>query len=279
MPQTVAFGRAAVGGTAFVVVAGPCSIESRTQLLEVAREVRAAGATALRGGVFKMRTDPKDFQGLGQEALPLVDAARQATGLPFVVEVTSPEQIGILADHVDMLQVGSRNMHNTTLLNELGRIRKPILLKRGLAARLREWLLAAEYIVRGGNQDVVLCERGIRTFGDETRNTLDLAGAVWARQQSRLPVLVDPSHGTGRRELIAPMCMAAAAAGLDGVMVEVHHDPDHAMSDGFQSLRPNELADIIAALRPVLRGVGRDVGGPAVVSRDVSTAPQMTELG
>jgi len=279
MPQTVTVGRAAVGGTSFVVVAGPCSIESRTQLLEIAREVRAAGAAALRGGVFKMRTDPRSFQGLGQEALPLVDAARQATGLPFVVEVTSPEQIGILADHVDMLQVGSRNMHNTTLLTELGRIRKPILLKRGLAARLSEWLLAAEYIVRGGNRDVVLCERGIRTFGDETRNTLDLAGAVWARQRSRLPVLVDPSHGTGRRELIAPMCMAAAAAGLDGVMVEVHHDPDHAMSDGFQSLRPNELADIIAALRPVLRGVGRDVGGAAVVSRDVSTAPQMTELG
>jgi len=279
MPQTVTVGRAAVGGTSFVVVAGPCSIESRTQLLEIAREVRAAGAAALRGGVFKMRTDPRSFQGLGQEALPLVDAARQATGLPFVVEVTSPEQIGILADHVDMLQVGSRNMHNTTLLTELGRIRKPILLKRGLAARLSEWLLAAEYIVRGGNRDVVLCERGIRTFGDETRNTLDLAGAVWARQRSRLPVLVDPSHGTGRRVLIAPLCMAAAAAGLDGVMVEVHHDPDHAMSDGFQSLRPNELADIIAALRPVLRGVGRDVGGAAVVSRDVSTAPQMTELG
>ncbi len=280
MTQALMSGRATAGQTPFLVVAGPCSIESRAQLLQIAREVRAAGATALRGGVFKMRTDPRSFQGLGADALPLVDEAKRETGLPFVAEVTSPEQIETLAAHVDMLQVGSRNMHNTALLKELGRIRKPVLLKRGLAAELKEWLLAADYIIGGGNEDVVLCERGIRTFGDQTRNTLDLAGAVWARQQSGLPVIVDPSHGTGRRELIAPMCMAAAAAGLDGIMVEVHHDPDRALSDGFQSLRPHEFAAIIAAIGPILRDIGREPGVPPApaVPGGISAASRMSEL-
>ena len=273
MRNTVTIGRVTAGGTAFLVVAGPCSIESRGQLLRIAREVRAAGATALRGGVFKMRADPRSFQGLGAEALPLVDEAKQETGLPFVAEVTSPEQIALLATHVDMLQVGSRNMHNTSLLKELGRIRKPILLKRGLAAQLKEWLLAAEYIMQGGNQSIVLCERGIRTFGDETRNTLDLAGAVWARQQSGLPVVVDPSHATGRRELIGPMCMAAAAAGLDGIMVEVHDDPDRALSDGFQSLTPGQFAAIVGALEPIVHSVGRELGCPGRVTSALGGAP------
>ncbi len=260
MPRTVPFGAETFGATAFQVVAGPCSIESRGQLLEIARRVAADGATGLRGGVFKMRTDPRTFQGLGAEALALVDEARRDTGLPFVVEVTSPEQVDDIAAHADMLQVGSRNMHNTSLLKALGRTRTPVLLKRGLAAGLREWLLAAEYILEGGNQDVVLCERGIRTFERETRNTLDLAGAVWARQHSGLPVLVDPSHATGCRELVGPMCMAAAAAGLDGVMIEVHNEPDRALSDGFQSLTPAQFARIVIDLEPLAARQGRTLG-------------------
>jgi len=279
MPRTATFGRVTVGGRTFLVVAGPCSIESRAQLLRIAREVHAAGATALRGGVFKMRADPRSFQGLGADALPLVDEAKQETGLPFVAEVTSPDQIAVLAEHVDMLQVGSRNMHNTPLLKELGRLRKPILLKRGLAAQVKEWLLAAEYIMQGGNENIVLCERGIRTFSDETRNTLDLAGAVWARQRSGLPVIADPSHGTGRRQLIGPMCLAAAAAGLDGIMLEVHHDPDCALSDGFQSLTPGHLADIVATLEPILRGVGRELGAAAPVLSAVAGTPGAAEPG
>jgi 3-deoxy-7-phosphoheptulonate synthase len=258
MVKTVQLGRGSVGGSRFTVVAGPCAIESREQLLLIARHVRAAGASALRGGVFKVRTDPSSFQGLGLQAIPLVDEARKDTGLPVVVEVASVEQIEALVDHVDALQVGARSMHNVYLLKELGRIRKPILLKRGLSAQLKEWLLAAEYIVGGGNEQIILCERGVRSFDVETRNVLDLAGAVWARQRSSFPVLADPSHATGRPELIGPMCMAAAAAGLDGIMVEVHHEPEKALADGFQSLTPAQFADIMAALRPLLLALGRE---------------------
>jgi 3-deoxy-7-phosphoheptulonate synthase len=278
MRHTVALGRETIGGTGFLVVAGPCSIESREQLLQIARQVHAAGASALRGGVFKMRADPGSFQGLGREALPLVDDAKRETGLPFVAEVTSPGQIAALVEHVDMLQVGSRNMHNSSLLKELGLGRKPVLLKRGLAAELKEWLLAADYIIQGGNENIVLCERGIRTFGDETRNTLDLAGAVWARQHSSLPVIVDPSHGTGRPELIGPMCMAAAAAGLDGIMIEVHHEPDRALSDGFQSLTPEQFARIVTALRPLVRGLGRELGSPGGIDGLPAATPVPFEL-
>ncbi len=263
MQRVVTIGPTTAGGPAFVVIAGPCSIESRDQLLRIAREVRAAGATGLRGGVFKIRSDPRSFQGLGAEAFPIVDEVRRETGLPFVAEVTSPEQIEALAAHVDMLQVGSRNMHNTALLKELGLQRTPVLLKRGFAALLKEWLFAAEYIVQGGNEDVVLCERGIRTFGDDTRNTIDLAGAVLARERSGLPVLLDPSHGTGRRELVSPMCAAGAAAGLDGVLVEVHHGPDAALSDGFQSLTPAQFAAAMAALQPIVRAAGRHLPATA----------------
>jgi 3-deoxy-7-phosphoheptulonate synthase len=257
MTRTVRVGGLDVGGDRFIVVAGPCAIESHEQLLTIAGEVRRRGASAIRGGVFKMRTDPRSFQGLGAAALAFVDQARAETGLPFIAEVTSPEQIEALAGHVDVLQVGSRNMHNTALLKELGRARTPILLKRGLAARLDEWLLAAEYVVAGGNEAIMLCERGIRTFETETRNTLDLAGAVWARQRSPFPVLIDPSHATGQPDLVAPMCLAAAAAGLDGVMVEVHHESFRALSDGFQALTLDKFSGMVASLGPLLGTLGR----------------------
>jgi 3-deoxy-7-phosphoheptulonate synthase len=255
--RPVLVGGVSFGGPRFVVVAGPCAVETREQVLTIARHVQSHGAGALRGGVFKMRTDPRSFQGLGREALPYIDAVRRETGLPFIVEITAPEQVETLVDRVDALQVGSRNMHNSHLLKELGRARVPILLKRGFAAQLKEWLLAADYVLAGGNEAVILCERGIRTFEDETRNTLDLAGAVWARQHAPFPVIVDPSHGTGRPELVGPMCLAAAAAGLDGLLLEVHDDPSHALSDGFQALPLDRFSAITAALAPVLRALGR----------------------
>ncbi len=257
MTRTVPVGGVEVGGERFLVVAGPCAIESHEQLLTIAREVRRRGATAVRGGVFKMRTDPRSFQGLGEPALSFVDQARAETGLPFIAEVTSPEQIETFEGHVDVLQVGSRNMHNTALLKALGETRTPVLLKRGLAARLDEWLLAAEYIVSGGNEAIILCERGIRTFETETRNTLDLAGAVWARQRAPFPVLIDPSHATGQPDLVAPMCRAAAAAGLDGIMVEVHHESSRALSDGFQALTLDRFSGMVASLGPLLGTLGR----------------------
>jgi 3-deoxy-7-phosphoheptulonate synthase len=257
MTRTVTVGGVEVGGDRFLVVAGPCAIESHDQLLTIAREVRRRGASAMRGGVFKMRTDPRSFQGLGPAALAFVDQARAETRLPFVAEITSVDQVEQFAGHVDVLQVGSRNMHNSALLKALGQTRTPILLKRGLAARLDEWLLAADYIVAGGNESIVLCERGIRTFETETRNTLDLAGAVWARQRSPFPVIVDPSHATGQPDLVAPMCLAAAAAGLDGVMVEVHHESFRALSDGFQALTLDQFGAMVASLAPVLQTAGR----------------------
>jgi 3-deoxy-7-phosphoheptulonate synthase len=257
MRAPIRVGGLEIGGPRFVVVAGPCAIESRDQLLTIARDVRRHGASAIRGGVFKMRTDPRSFQGLGAEALDYVDEVRAETGLPFIAEITDASQVGVLAGRVDMLQVGSRNMHNTALLAELGRARTPVLLKRGLAAQLKEWLLAAEYILGGGNEAIVLCERGIRTFETETRNTFDLAGAVWARQHSAFPVIADPSHATGRPELIVPMCLATAAAGLDGVMIEVHHDPARALGDGFQALTPDLFGSVTRTLTPILAAVGR----------------------
>jgi 3-deoxy-7-phosphoheptulonate synthase len=255
--RPVHVGSTCFGGSRFAIIAGPCAVESREQVLAVARHVRAHGATAIRGGVFKMRTDPRSFQGLGAAALPYLDEVRRETGLPFIVEITAPEQVELFAGHADALQVGSRNMHNSYLLKELGKARTPILLKRGFAAQLKEWLLAADYVVSGGNEAIILCERGIRTFGDETRNTLDLAGAVWAKQHSRFPVLIDPSHATGRPQLVGPMCLAAAAAGLDGLLVEVHQAPRQALADGFQALTLEDFSRITAALVPVLQAVGR----------------------
>ena len=267
MTKPVQVGPTLVGADRFTVVAGPCAIETREQVLAVARHVAAAGASAIRGGVFKMRTDPRSFQGLGPEALAHVDEVRRETGLPFIIEVASLEQVEVLAGHADAFQVGSRSMHNYYLLKELGCMRTPVLLKRGFAARLREWLLAAEYVQAGGNEAVILCERGIRTFEIDTRNTLDLAGAVWARQQSHFPVLVDPSHATGSPELIGPMCLAAAAAGLDGVMVEVHSDPAAALADGFQALTPDRFSGIIRQLNPVLAALGKHPIQPLTAAR------------
>jgi 3-deoxy-7-phosphoheptulonate synthase len=229
-------GPVAIGGTRAVVMAGPCSVESYEQVFETAKAVQAAGANILRGGAYKPRTSPYDFQGLGLEALEILALVRSKTGLPVVSEVLSTEDVEIVSEHVDMLQVGARNMQNFALLKRLGRAQKPVLLKRNPAATVKEWLLAAEYILAGGNGQVVLCERGIRSYDPQLRNTLDLAGLALARQLSHLPVVADPSHGTGRSDLVPAMSKAALAAGADGLIIEVHPDPANALSDGMQSL-------------------------------------------
>lgn len=219
-----------------VVVAGPCAVESEEQILKTARAVKKAGADLLRGGAFKPRTGPHTFQGLREEGLKLLALAREATGLPIVTEVMSPDSVGLVAEYADLLQVGARNMQNFDLLRELGRIRKPVLLKRGMSATIEEFLAAAEYVLAEGNHQVILCERGIRTFETATRNTLDLAVVPLVKELSHLPVMVDPSHATGRRSLVAPMSKAALVAGAHGILVEVHPEPEKALSDGPQSL-------------------------------------------
>ena len=225
-----------IGGGVPSVIAGPCSVEGGSMLRETAKRVKSAGARALRGGAFKPRTSPYSFRGLGLEALELLAAVRSETGLPVVTEVMDTRQVEVVAEHADVLQVGARNMQNFSLLDELGRIRRPVLLKRGLSATVKELLMAAEYIMSQGNRDVVLCERGIRTFETATRNTLDVAAIAVLRQETHLPVVVDPSHAAGRADLVAPLAYAAIAAGADGLMVEVHPDPERALSDGDQSL-------------------------------------------
>lgn len=225
-----------IGGGDVVVAAGPCSVESREQLLETARSVKASGANMLRGGAYKPRTSPYDFQGLGVEALRFLKEASEETGLPIVTEVMSEADVEVVAEYADMLQVGARNMQNFSLLRKLATVTKPILLKRGPSATVKEWLLAAEYLLAGGNHDVVLCERGIKTFETATRNTLDLAAVALVKELSHLPVLADPSHGTGLRSLIVPMAKASVAAGADGLIIEVHPCPERALSDGPQSL-------------------------------------------
>lgn len=225
-----------IGNGDLVVIAGPCSVESEEQLMETAHAVKAAGANMLRGGAYKPRTSPYDFQGLGVEALRFLHHARKETGLPVVTEVMSEADVEIVAEYADMLQVGARNMQNFSLLRKLAPVSKPILLKRGPSATVKEWLLAAEYLLSGGNPNVVLCERGIKTFETATRNTLDLAAVALVKELSHLPVLADPSHGTGLRSLIVPMSKAAAAAGADGLIIEVHPCPERALSDGPQSL-------------------------------------------
>jgi 3-deoxy-7-phosphoheptulonate synthase len=232
----VRVGSVAIGGGAPVVIAGPCSVESREQLLVAAEGVKAAGATLLRGGAYKPRTSPYDFQGLGLEALLILREASELTGLPVVSEVMSTEDMEVMLDHVDMLQVGARNMQNFALLRRLGKVRRPVLLKRNPAATVKEWLLAAEYILAGGNDQVVLCERGIRSYDPELRNTFDIGGMVLAKTMTHLPVIADPSHATGRRELVPAISRAALAAGADGLIVEVHPQPERALSDGAQSL-------------------------------------------
>jgi 3-deoxy-7-phosphoheptulonate synthase len=244
-----------IGDGGFVVIAGPCSVESREQLFSTAKAVKAAGAQLLRGGAYKPRTSPYDFQGLGLEALELLSEVRKETGLPVVTEVMSTEDVDLICEHADMLQVGARNMQNFALLRRLAKASKPILLKRGPSASVKEWLLAAEYLLAGGNSDVVLCERGIKTFETETRNTLDLAAIALARELSHLPVVADPSHGTGRPTLVSPMSRAAAALGADGIMVEVHPCPERALSDGPQSLDLEGFSRLMRSLAEPLRAV------------------------
>jgi 3-deoxy-7-phosphoheptulonate synthase len=241
----------------FSMIAGPCSIESYELFLEVARAVKKQGATALRGGIFKMRTRSDAFQGLGGEALPIVKQVKEDVGLPFVCEITDPRQIAVLDEVVDVFQVGARNMHNYELLKELGKLRKPVLLKRGLAAYLDEFLAASEYVIKAGNSQVILCERGIRTFERSTRNTLDLSAVPYLKQKTGLPVIVDPSHGTGVRSLVSPMAWAAAAAGADGIIVEVHPRPQEALSDAEQALTIEDFQVLVPRLNRILEAMDR----------------------
>ena len=258
-PSVVKVGNTAVGGATLAVMAGPCSVESREQITQVAQAVRDAGAAVLRGGAFKPRTSPYAFQGLKYEGLDLLCAAKEATGLPIVSEIMSPFDIDVFVEKVDLIQVGARNMQNFDLLRQLGRIRKPVLLKRGLSATIEEWLMSAEYIMAGGNTDVILCERGIRTFETYTRNTVDLGAIPAVKKLSHLPVIVDPSHGTGKWWMVEPLARAAVAVGADGVMIEVHNDPVHALCDGQQSIKPDVFADIMADIRKIAAAVGRDM--------------------
>jgi 3-deoxy-7-phosphoheptulonate synthase len=246
-----------IGGEEVVVIAGPCSVESREQLLSTAKAVKAAGASMLRGGAYKPRTSPYDFQGLGVEALKILQEAREQTGLPVVTEVMATEDIDLICEYADMLQVGARNMQNFALLRRLASVDKPVLLKRGPSATVKEWLLAAEYLLAGGNQRVVLCERGIKTFETETRNTMDLAAVALARELSHLPVIADPSHGTGKQSLIAAVSRAAVAIGADGLIVEVHPCPERALSDGAQSLDFVGFEKVMRGLSTPLREIAK----------------------
>ncbi len=238
-------------GRDFVVIAGPCSVESETQLLETARAVKAAGADMLRGGAFKPRTSPYAFQGLGIQGLKILEKARQETGLPIVTEVVDPRDVSWVAEFADVLQIGTRNMQNYSLLKEVGKSGRPVLLKRGMYSTLEEWLNCAEYILSEGNPDVILCERGIRTFETYTRNTLDLSAVPAIKELSHLPIIIDPTHSTGRISLIDSMSMAAAAAGADGMIVEVHHKPEQALCDADQALTPDIFATMMRRLRPL----------------------------
>ena len=248
-----------VGGKKLVVMAGPCSVESEEQIIDVAKHVQADGATVLRGGAWKPRSSPYSFQGLKAEGLELLHKAHEATGLPVVTEITNPAHIDIFMDKCDCFQVGARNMQNFELLKELGQTRKPILLKRGFANTMEEFLMSAEYIMAGGNENVILCERGIRTFEKYTRNTLDLSAVPIIHEKTHLPVIVDPSHATGKANLVEPMMIAAVAAGADGLEVEVHYDPRHAWSDGAQCLTPDAFAQAMAKCRQVAWAIGRDM--------------------
>ncbi|MGB4592794.1 MAG: 3-deoxy-7-phosphoheptulonate synthase [Coriobacteriia bacterium] len=261
--SVVRIGSATIGGGAFAVIAGPCSIESEDQMLVTARAVKASGATMLRGGAYKPRTSPYAFQGMGEDGLKLLREAGDEVGLPVVTEVLDVRDAGKVAEYADVLQVGARNMQNFMMLEELGTMRKPVLLKRGLSATIEELLSAAEYILKGGNREVMLCERGIRTFETHTRNTLDLAAVSALKMLTHLPVISDPSHATGRRDLILPMCRASIAAGADGLMVEVHPDPEHARCDGPQSLRLEDFDALMDDLAPRVALEGRTFGGEA----------------
>jgi 3-deoxy-7-phosphoheptulonate synthase len=260
---------AVIGDGSLTVMAGPCSVESRDQLFETADAVAAAGATILRGGAFKPRTSPYSFQGLGVEALRYLAEARERTGLPVVTEVMEPNQVDIVAEYADILQIGTRNMQNYSLLTAVGRVARPVMLKRGYGATIEEWLMAAEYIVSSGNPNVILCERGIRTFETYTRNTLDLTAVPLLHHLTHLPVIVDPSHATGKRWLVTPLAIGGVAVGADGVMVEVHPHPDDALSDAEQQLDLAQFAEMMAALVPVherVRGLHGDPAAPHATS-------------
>ncbi len=252
-------GGVSVGGKKLAVIAGPCSVESEEQILEVARSVQRSGATALRGGAYKPRTSPYAFQGKGVEGVLLLDEARKATGLPIVSELMSADQLPLFEEAVDVIQIGARNMQNFDLLKKVGHTNKPILLKRGLSSTIEEWLMSAEYIMAGGNPNVILCERGIRTFETYTRNTLDLSAVLAVKRQSHLPVVVDPSHACGKAWMVERMAMAAVAAGADGLIIEVHNDPPCALCDGAQSVTPEQFDGIMDKLRSVAECVGREL--------------------
>jgi 3-deoxy-7-phosphoheptulonate synthase len=255
----ISVGKVAIGGPQLAIMAGPCSVEGEAQVFTIARAVAEAGATVLRGGAYKPRTSPYAFQGLGEEGLKLLRRAADANGLAVVSEVMEPQLVPLLARYADILQVGARNMQNYALLREVGHTDKPVLLKRGLSSTIEEWLLSAEHVMAQGNAQVILCERGIRTFETYTRNTLDLNAVPVVKELSHLPVIVDPSHGTGIRDKVAPMARAAIAAGADGLIIEVHHDPDRALSDGAQSLRPEQFDELVRQIRTIADVVGRRV--------------------
>lgn len=248
-----------IGGRKLAVIAGPCSVENEKQIVGVAKSVKIAGATLLRGGAFKPRTSPYSFQGLKEEGLDLLKIARKETGLPIVTEIMSARMLERFVEDVDLIQVGARNMQNFELLKELGRTNVPVLLKRGLSATIEEWLMAAEYIMAGGNDNVILCERGIRTFETYTRNTLDLSAIPAVKKLSHLPVIVDPSHAAGLWWMVEPMAKAAVAAGADGLIIEVHNDPEHALCDGAQSLKPERFARLMGELSGIAKIVGREL--------------------
>ena len=256
-PTRIRLGEVEIGGPEVVVIAGPCSVEGREMLERTAQAVAADGARGLRGGAFKPRSSPYSFQGLGEEGLQILSEVRAETGLPIVTEVMDTRQVDLVASYADMLQIGARNMQNFNLLTEVGRLRRPVLLKRGMSATVEDLLLAAEYVMSQGNPNVVLCERGIRTFGTATRNTFDLAAIPVLKRETHLPVFADPSHAGGRRHLVAPLSYAAIAAGADGLIVEVHPDPETATSDGEQSLDLPEFGRLMATIRPFVEAAGR----------------------
>jgi 3-deoxy-7-phosphoheptulonate synthase len=255
----VSFGDFKIGGDEVIVMAGPCSIETEAQIAASAAAVKRAGAKILRGGAFKPRSSPYSFQGLGEEGLRMIRVAADAEGLKVASEVMDVSQIDLVATYADILQVGARNMQNYTLLRELGKTRTPVLLKRGISATIEEWLLSAEYVLSGGNTDVILCERGIRTFESYTRNTMDISAIPVIQKLSHLPIIADPSHGTGLRDKVTPMARAAVAAGADGLIIEVHPDPDQALSDGAQSIFPKQFDRLMAELRIIAPAIGRSI--------------------
>ncbi len=264
-------GDTVVGDGSLTMMAGPCSVESRDQLFETADAVAAAGATILRGGAFKPRTSPYSFQGLGVEALRYLAEARDRTGLPVITEVMEPNQVDIVAEYADILQIGTRNMQNYSLLTAVGRVARPIMLKRGYGATIEEWLMAAEYVVSSGNPNVILCERGIRTFETYTRNTMDLAAVPLLHHLTHLPVIVDPSHATGKRWLVTPLALGGVAVGADGVMVEVHPRPDEALSDAEQQLTLDQFADLMRAIVPIHERVRSLHGDPLAATHHAET--------